>query len=438
MNSTSRSTMRNRFDVLSSNVSEEVSAHIDSNYNPFPVRKRRIFETALESRKLTRPTSSQICTGSGFDVLPEDLIFNIFKAVISSASSPADFASTLLTCKRFNAAGTHHQVLVHASSGALAVKASSWSDHAYNFLKRCADAGNIEACYTLGMIRFYCLNNRGGGASLMAKAAMQSHAAALHSLAVIQFNGSGGTRKDKDLKAGVALCVRAATLGHVDAMRELGHCLQDGYGVLRNLLEGRRLLLEANAREAAAAVVANAPRLMETAFQLSPCSTVLCPEGHMTTSSSMHNSFVELGQRAVLDHARSQLREGLDRTHVYKLLQGGGSCSLLSDFGCTVPPPKLHIANKFLVDWFDINPPASGLRLCSHGNCGRPETRRHEFRRCSACGCVNYCSRACQALDWKIRHKYDCQPVADWGDRDDPDQGAEEDEQVVYEDMDDS
>lgn len=56
--------------------------------------------------------------------------------------------------------------------------------------------------------------------------------------------------------------------------------------------------------------------------------------------------------------------------------------------------------------------------------CGRPETRRHEFRRCSVCGAVNYCSRACQALDWKLRHKMDCAPVERWLD-DNGDGGAD-------------
>lgn len=89
----------------------------------------------------------------------------------------------------------------------------------------------------------------------MAKAAIASHAPALYSLAVIQFNGSGGSKTDKDLRAGVALCARAAFLGHVDALRELGHCLQDGYGVKKNIAEGRRFLIQANARELASVLV---------------------------------------------------------------------------------------------------------------------------------------------------------------------------------------
>ncbi|XP_042954720.1 F-box protein At1g67340-like [Carya illinoinensis] len=103
-------------------------------------------------------------------------------------------------------------------------------------------------------LRFYCLHNRGSGASMMAKAAISSNAQALYSLAVIQFNGSGGSKNDKDLRADVALCARAAFLGHIDALRELGHCLQDGYGVRQNITEGRRFLVQANARELAAVI----------------------------------------------------------------------------------------------------------------------------------------------------------------------------------------
>lgn len=75
----------------------------------------------------------------------------------------------------------------------------------------------------------------------MAKAAISSYSAALHSLAIIQFNDSEGTKKDKDLKAGVALCARSTF--HVDALGELGHCLQDSYGVTKNIAEGRRFLV---------------------------------------------------------------------------------------------------------------------------------------------------------------------------------------------------
>nr|GLL32366.1 F-box protein At1g67340-like [Ipomoea trifida] len=100
-------------------------------------------------------------------------------------------------------------------------------------------------------ILFYCYRNQGSSASLMAKAAINSHAPASYSLAVMHFNDSGGSKTDKDLRAAVALCARAASVGHVDTLREMGHCFQDGYGVKRNVPEGRRFMVQANVREVA-------------------------------------------------------------------------------------------------------------------------------------------------------------------------------------------
>ncbi|KAG9144602.1 hypothetical protein Leryth_010813 [Lithospermum erythrorhizon] len=173
-----------------------------------------------------------------FDSLHDDLVVTILCKLSSSASCPADFVNVLSTCKRFNGLALRSMVLSKASTKMLSIKAKSWSESAHQFLKFCADAGNIEACYILGMIRFYCLENRGSGASLMAKAAIGSHAPALYSLAVIQFNGSGGQKCDKDLRAGVALCARAAFLGHIDALRELGSLPRTGSG-----REFRRVIL---------------------------------------------------------------------------------------------------------------------------------------------------------------------------------------------------
>ncbi|XP_037485393.1 F-box protein At5g50450-like [Triticum dicoccoides] len=335
-------------------------------------RKRR--RTAMEA-------AGCAAVGDMFEDLPDDLLVSILADVAASARSPADLAGAIMTCKRFRELGQSKVVLAKVSPRCLAVRAKSWSDSAHRFLQGCADAGNLDACYLLGMIRFYCLGSRGSGAALMAAAAVGGHREALYSLAVIQFNGSGGSKDDRDLRAGAALCARAASLGHVNALRELGHCLQDGYGVRRSLLDGRRLLIQANARELAAAV---------------------------TTSASLLRAAAGSGKAS--------------RRH---------SC-LLSDFGCRAAAAaagEAHAANRFLVEWFALRPlgaesspapapaPAEeggGLRLCSHALCGRPETRRHEFRRCSVCGVVNYCSRACQALHWKMAHKAECTPMDRW------------------------
>ncbi|KAL8208228.1 hypothetical protein R6Q57_007640 [Mikania cordata] len=296
-----------------------------------------------------------------FNMLPDDIVLSILVRVGSTADCPADFVAALATCKRFNDLGLNSVVLSRASAETFAVKAESWSVCVHRFLQRCSDAGNVEAAYTLGMIQFYCFQNRRNGAALMAKAAIRSHAPALYSLAIIQFNGSGGSKNVKDLIGGVILCARAAFLGHIDALRELGHCLKDGYGIGKNITEGQRFLIEANARELAA----------------------IC---------SKHSSGFLSGHR----------------------LRGANpavTCShLISDFGFNLPPPKSHPSNRFLASWFVDRIPDPALRVCSYAGCGRPETRMHEFRRCSVCGVNNYCSRGCQARDWTMGHNKSCSP----------------------------
>ncbi|KAJ8772310.1 hypothetical protein K2173_027487 [Erythroxylum novogranatense] len=326
-------------------------------------------------QRLCSKISGEKLDSDPFDELPDDIVVCILCKLSSSASCPSDLTNVFLTCRRLNRLGMHPLVLSKASPNTFAIKAKNWSESAHRFFKQSVAAGNTEACFTLGMIRFYCLQNRGNGASLMAKAAIKSHAPALYSLAVIQFNGSGGSKNDKDLRAGVALCARAAFLGHIDALRELGHCLQDGYGVPQSVAEGRRLLVQANARELASSLLA-----VSTSLRISGSSNHRL---HYATCLMMSN---------------------------------GVGCPLLSDFGCSVPAREVHPANRFLREWFGSGQGVlgPGLRLCSHAGCGRPETRPHEFRRCSVCGTVNYCSRGCQALDWKLRHKMECSPMEQW------------------------
>lgn len=322
-----------------------------------------------------------------FETLPDDIVISVLCKLTSTASSPSDFIAVLLTCKRLKNLGLHPIVLSKSCSRTLGVRAKNWCEEAHRFLKLCVNAGNTEAYYMLGMIRFYCLQNRGSGASLMAKAAIKSHAPALYSLALIQFNGSGGLKHDKDLRAGVALCARAAFLGHIDALRELGHCLQDGYGVRKNITEGRRLLVQANARELASVL---------RVFNKS--------QSPLSSGWQFHN-------------------QHLPRPPPPPPCQNGAPIltdfefELFSDYGFNLTCRELNPANRFLVEWFgskedDLS--GQGLRMCSYKGCGRPETRKNEFRRCSGCAKVNYCSRGCQAHDWRVHHKVECAPMDEW------------------------
>ncbi|KAI3501858.1 hypothetical protein L1887_29884 [Cichorium endivia] len=332
-------------------------------------RKRKDRDLTGAGKLTGRTRRKTLSAGfDNFDRLPDELVLSILTFVGSKAVCPADFMAVLATCKRFRGLGNDSSVLSKASTETFAVTAKKWSESAHRFLKRCSDAGNVEACYTLGMIRFYCFQNWQYGASLMAKAAMSSHAPSFYSLAVIHFNGSGGTKAKKDLAGGVSLCARAAFLGHIDALRELGHCLQDGYGVTQNIAEGRRFLVQANARELAAA--------------RSTIPSVLVPVDWLKLNPVV-------------------IRRG------NALVPG---CPLLSDFGCNVTM-DYHPVNRFLAGWFTDRVPSPELLICSHAGCGRPETRMQEFRRCAACGVVNYCSRACQAQDWKLRHHKECRQL---------------------------
>nr|GEX84919.1 hypothetical protein [Tanacetum cinerariifolium] len=299
-----------------------------------------------KKRKLTSASRNY------FDVLHDDIVLSILVKVSSTAECPADFISALATCKRFNGLGVEPLVLSKASKETFAVTAKKWSPSANRFLLRSSRAGNIEASYILGMIEFYCFQNWGQGASLMARAAVKAHAPALYSLAIIQFNGSGGTKNKKDLIAGVTLCARAAVLGHIDAVRELGHCLKDGYGVTKNIVAGQRFLIEANIRE----LTANNPKIL-----------------------------------AAVNLTRLPL--------------------LVDNVVYEVPVQMSHPANRFLTGWFTNRVPDPAYNICSYESCGRPETRTHEFRRCSVCGVRTYCSRGCQARDWTMGHFKTCTPL---------------------------
>ncbi|XP_076889335.1 F-box protein At1g67340-like [Bidens hawaiensis] len=322
--------------------------------------------TTSRKRSKTSPTRFNF-----FNVLPDDIVLLILAKLSSTADSPADFISSLITCKRFNGLGLNPLVLSKASPETFAVKAEKWSECAHRFLQRCSDAGNVEASYILGMIQFYCFQNRRHGAALMAKAAIRSHAPALYSLSVIQFNGSGWSKNVKDLIGGVTLCARAAYLGHIDALRELGHCLKDGYGIGKNIPEGQRFLIEANARELAS----------------------ICSNRTNTNTNTITNKNININPMV--------------------------TCSqLISDFGFSIPQPRYHPSNRFLIGWFGTRVLDPALRVCCYVGCGRPETRVHEFRRCSVCGVMNYCSRGCQARDWTMGHSKMCRPAVRFADID--------------------
>ncbi|CAI7780251.1 unnamed protein product [Closterium sp. NIES-53] len=196
--------------------------------------------------------------------------------VAARASTPQDFLSCRLASSHLRRISLLPEILAVLPSPALACPAKHYTLACRSFLSACAAAGNAEAAFLLGMVEFYCLERVASGMKRLVQAAKAGHAAALHSLSIIHFNGSGlptsgvegsgaaegggaaegnaGRRKlrgNRKVGMGMLLCVAAAKAGHPDALRELGLCLQDGFGIKRSVAQGRLLLVEANLRELA-------------------------------------------------------------------------------------------------------------------------------------------------------------------------------------------
>lgn len=254
------------------------------------------------------------------------------------------------------------------------------------------DAGSVFAAFLVGSVDFYCRDavgettelaaaRRTRGASLLARAAVAGSSDAHHTLAIMHFNGSGGKRKDKDPETGAAFCARGNILfGSADAKRELGHCLQDGFGVEQDVPLGRKLLAEAAAADVATPAMDAA--VVAATVAAAAAEERLRKRNDINTLNAAVAAAAEVS--AAAKHAAEQ--------HL------------------TAPPVA-----RFLLDWYDPNVCGNvlqpGTHACSHPLCGRVETRRHEFRRCSCCGRTRYCSRSCQSLDWRLQHKFACLPL---------------------------
>jgi hypothetical protein len=51
---------------------------------------------------------------------------------------------------------------------------------------------------------------------------------------------------------------------------------------------------------------------------------------------------------------------------------------------------------------------ANACAPCSNPSCNNWDTEPKEFKTCSGCKAVAYCSRHCQKNDWKALHKFKC------------------------------
>ncbi|CAI5529585.1 unnamed protein product [Closterium sp. Naga37s-1] len=87
----------------------------------------------------------------------------------------------------------------------------------------CGLAGNVDALFLLGMIKFYCQRDSRSGACLLVRAAEEGHVGALHALAAINAHGSGGSAADANPAVAAEVLWHAAVRGSRSALQELGH-----------------------------------------------------------------------------------------------------------------------------------------------------------------------------------------------------------------------
>ncbi|GJP35655.1 hypothetical protein CLOM_g20173 [Closterium sp. NIES-68] len=399
---------------------------------------------AAAKRLRASETKAVAQSSSSLDMIPDDVLSLIATSMASKCASAAEFASVRVSCKRFHEVSMFPEVLSALPLSALTCPARAYSASYRAFLRACADARNNEAAFLLGMIEFYCLGDRKEGVKHLVQAAKAGHPGSLHSLAVVHFNGSGGAVPERKLSVGVLLCASAAQQGHVAALRELGHCLQDGYGIKKNVAEGRRLLMEANLREfAASQVLSSEGGFPEAEQKLRQLDAVIksvravIPKLSADDARTNEQDQIKDGQVPAAVEAESRAQEHVSaHEHAHaesaaqaapcnppstngasspaQLLQSLCRClrPLMSDFGCAVPDLPLPPASRFLLEWnaeHGVPAPEGGLKVCGNVRCGRPETRVREFRCCAVCSGPSYCSRACQALDWRAGHMDVCQ-----------------------------
>eukprot|EP00271_Cylindrocystis_brebissonii_P017103 TRINITY_DN4305_c0_g1_i1.p1 TRINITY_DN4305_c0_g1~~TRINITY_DN4305_c0_g1_i1.p1 ORF type:complete len:517 (+),score=46.99 TRINITY_DN4305_c0_g1_i1:543-2093(+) len=475
---------------------------------------------AVTVARVVRPRRGGVESGPlpSWNSLPEDIQISIVAKVGASATCPSDLANVARSSKRLHLFCKLKEVRQVISSSTFP-SFQAWCPNAHSFVKDVAKAGNVDARFFLGTVEFYHQGNRFEGIYWLAVAAESGHPAALYSLAIMHFNASGAESSDRNLAAGVLLCISAAQRGHIEALREIGHCLQDGYGVARDVVEGRRLLLEANLREffnqaqpslwpsasdsltpvpPNSGVLTHLRNLQKgcasqesleiiTASQSSPKPLSASDLGNLSASllplaspqvlpgipadsirqmltfqvpsvpQNPHRNFSPVFSKQTLELVAtlrekcqaSAQKQRISPGHVSPTVSAtlNTLCDclgpLLSDFGCVVPRHVPHPANLFLLEWsahrnqsaisartaghisnrnlnhysnvhsnVHSNLDSSEVKICGNALCGRPETRPHEFRCCAECSGTSYCSRGCQALDWKWGHITKCQEEA--------------------------
>lgn len=78
----------------------------------------------------------------------------------------------------------------------------------------------------------------------------------------------------------------------------------------------------------------------------------------------------------------------------------------------TSPPPSWYVFSGK-----NFGPRRIGLCECDNRGCYRIECEELKMSKCGGCGVPRYCSKECQKVDWKLRHKHVCKKANEDRDR---------------------
>jgi hypothetical protein len=91
-------------------------------------------------------------------------------------------------------------------------------------------------------------------------------------------------------------------------------------------------------------------------------------------------------------------------------------CSGVKDFAGLLGILRAELASGVpapVPSWYEYStvkfgPRRMGYYACDARGCFVTEDAARTFSKCGGCGLPKYCSRECQAADWKARHKFAC------------------------------
>ncbi|XP_038979888.1 uncharacterized protein LOC120110002 [Phoenix dactylifera] len=134
-------------------------------------------------------------TTTSIKSLPHDLIVEIVAQLVSLSSTPvSDLENLQMTCKMFRTASKAKLVGQHISLE------KEWSMHWWNkeryfaILNNCAAAGNLKACFILGLENVFNLESLNLGLRYLEKAMVGGHDAATYTMGILLF-GDHRTRQ---------------------------------------------------------------------------------------------------------------------------------------------------------------------------------------------------------------------------------------------------